>query len=624
MPGISLKCDLNKKVNSEHIKDNDLFLNALNSLIHSEFYKPEILLRDEIYLIGSTRYPEYPVRIFENDEYWVCLEGRIYGKHDSVLKNEINQLMKSVFSNGDKKIISDWVFKTDGDFIIYALNKGNKDFIIMNDILGRLPIYYYCKDNHELLLSREIQFITFLVQHSDYNYDNHDKFDMMGIAQFLLFCHTLGKRTLLKDVYRLEPATLMTINYHNSEIKIDRLYQYNFENKKYNNESLKKNAQQLVSLFSEACKNRVDTNAKNLITLSGGFDSRTIASWFHKNKIQAYAATTVDPSWKPFFGNLSDAEVAKQIAKMLNVQWEYYHFVEPRAKDLDMLLRIKKGLTYLGYGFLIQFIDKLKHEHGSSAMNLFVGYSGDRIIADLSMRHANLDELIRSILTLRVFLPLEVVASLVQIKENKIIDELRNTLSSYPEQDLGQKLVHFIFYGRQFKFVFEAEDIHRLYFWIVNPFYSIPFFNYAMNCPDKHKSQQVLYREFLYLMSPLAAAINSSNWGCSILSNKFKAVQYILTLTLKYPMFKKFLKKFIKKNRDRDERKENGRIIQCMRDQLSNCDTISKYLSCKEIEKIMNNSSSYSQAGIYNLFTIMSLMERTLCNNSTIEKFYDG
>ena len=568
MPGISLKCDLNKKVKSEHIQDNDLFLNALNSLIHSEFYKPEVLLRDEIYLVGSTRYPEYPVRIFENREYWVCLEGRIYGKHDSVLKNEINQLMKSIFSNGDKKIISDWVFKTDGDFIIYALNKSNKDFIIMNDILGRLPIYYYCKDNRELLLSREIQFITYLVQYSDYNYDNHDKFDMMGIAQFLLFCHTLGKRTLFKNIYRLEPATLMTINNHNSEIKIDKLYQYNFENKRYNNETLKKNAQQLVTLFSEACKNRVDTNAKNLITLSGGFDSRTIASWFHKNKTQAYAATTVDPSWKPFFGNLSDAEVAKQIAKMLNIQWEYYHFVEPRAKDLDMLLRIKKGLTYLGYGFLIQFIDKLKHDHGSSTMNLFVGYSGDRIIADLSMRYANLDELIRSILTLRVFLPLEVVASLVQIKENEIEDELRNTLASYPEEDLGQKLVHFIFYGRQFKFVFEAEDIHRIYFWIVNPFYSIPFFNYAMNCPDKHKSRQVLYREFLYLMSPLAAAINSSNWGCSILSNKFKAVQYILTLTLKYPMFKKFLKKFIKKNRDRDESKENGRIIQCMRDQL--------------------------------------------------------
>ena len=628
MPGISLKCYLSKKRNIDGNAHEGLFQEAITSIMHSEYYKGEILLKDDSYLLGCTKYPEYPVKIFENSNFWVCLEGKIYGKSEVVLENQINELMNYIFhtstSQDDRKIILDWLIKTDGDFAIYALNKKSKDFVILNDVLGRLPIYYFYENGSQLLLSREIDFISYFIRKSNDNHDNSDKFDRMGIAQFLLFSHTLGKRTLLKDIYRLEPATLLTIYNDNCGIKIDKLYQYNFENKKYHNNTLEKNAHELVSLFSEACEIRVDPNTKNIITLSGGFDSRTIASWFHKNKITAYAVTTVDPTWKPLVGNLSDTDIAKRIAKSLNIQWEYYHFIESRAKDLITLLRTKKGLTYLGYGFLIQFLDKLRNRHSSSGMNVFVGYSGDRILADLTIKYGSLEELISSIMTIRVFLPLNDVAAIVQIKETEILDEIRNTVSSYPEKNLSQKLVHFLFYGRQFKYVFEAEDVHRLYFWIVNPFYSIPFFNYAMNCPDKHKSQQVLYREFLYLMSPLAAAINSSNWGCSILSNKFKAVQYILTLTLKYPMFKKFLKKFIKKNRDRDESKENGRIIQCMRDQLSNCDTISKYLSCKEIEKIMNNSSSYSQAGIYNLFTIMSLMERTLCNNSTIEKFYDG
>jgi len=629
MPGISLKCDLNKKIKGDANEKDEIFLKALNSIIHNDFYKQEILLTDDPYLVGCTKYPEYPVRTFEDNEFWICLEGKIYGKDHSVLKNEIRQLMNFTFSTrsnlqGDKKIISDWLSKTDGDFVIYALNKKSKDFIVMNDVLGRLPIYYYCRDGNELLLSREMQFILSIIQESEDSHMTNDKFDRMAIAQFLLFCHTLGKRTLFSNIYRLEPATLLTIYNHNSEIKIDNLYQYNFENKKYDNDSLKKSAQKLVSLFSEACESRVDSNAKNLITLSGGFDSRTIAAWFHKNKIPAYAVTTVDPSWKPFVGNLSDVEVAKQIAKLLNIQWEYYDFVEPRAKDLVMLIRIKRGLTYLAYGFLIQFIDKLKYKHGSSAMNVFVGYSGDRILADLSMKYTSLDELTRSIMAIRVFLPLKDVAALVQIKENEIVDEIRNTLSSYPEQNLGQKLVHFIFYGRQFKFVFEAEDIHRLYFWIVNPFYSIPFFNYAMNCADEYKSQEALYREFLYLMSPLAAKIKSSNWGCSILSKKFKIVQYVLTLTWKYPMFKKFLKKFIKGSRDVEGYKENAKIIQCMQDQLKNCDTISNYLSLKEIEKILNNSGNYRPTGIDNLFTVMSLMEGTLCGNCTIEKFYHG
>ena len=177
--------------------------------------------------------------------------------------------------------------------------------------------------------------------------------------------------------------------------------------------------------------------------------------------------------------------------------------------------------------------------------------------------------------------------------------------------------------GVNLSIVFEAEDIHRLYFWIVNPFYSIPFFNYAMNCPDEHKSQQALYREFLFKMSPLAAAIKNSNWGCSILSSKFKIVQYILSLTWRYPIFKKFIKIFVRKSRDVKGYEENSKMIQCMRDQLKNCNIISNYLSHKEVEKILNNCSNYRPTGIDNLFTIMSLMERTLCNNSTIEKFYD-
>lgn len=69
---------------------------------------------------------------------------------------------------------------------------------------------------------------------------------------------------------------------------------------------------------------------------------------------------------------------------------------------------------------------------------------------------------------------------------------------------------------------------------------------------------------------------------------------------------------------------ENARVIQCMRDQLKNCDIISNYLSLKEIEKILNNCSNYKPTGIDNLFTIMSLMERTLCGYCTIEKFYDS
>ena len=82
MPGISLKCDLTKKRNDDYNERDGLFRKALTSIMHKEYYKREILLNDSPYLLGCTKYPEYPVKIFENSEFWVCFEGKIYGKND--------------------------------------------------------------------------------------------------------------------------------------------------------------------------------------------------------------------------------------------------------------------------------------------------------------------------------------------------------------------------------------------------------------------------------------------------------------------------------------------------------------------------------------------------------------
>ena len=103
-------------------------------------------------------------------------------------------------SKDDKKIISDWLIKTDGEFVIYALNKKSKDFVILNDVLGRLPIYYFCKEGNELLsIKRNCNSYHTSFRKVMITMITMTRFDRMGIAQFLLFSHTLGKRTLLSE-----------------------------------------------------------------------------------------------------------------------------------------------------------------------------------------------------------------------------------------------------------------------------------------------------------------------------------------------------------------------------------------------------------------------------------------
>ena len=238
MPGISIKCDFSKKIRGTGNDANRIFLDASKSIIHNNYYKEEILLDEDPYLVVCTRYPDYPIEILDNNEYWICVEGKIYNKQTSVLHSELYDLMNHVFeyqnkNESDKKIIADWLAGSDGDFVIYGLNKSTMDFVILNDFLGRLP-FYYCKNMTEMIASREIQLISYIQG----NTSKGALFDSMGVAQFLLFSHTLGKRTLLNEVCRLEPASVLTISSSTSQVKTQNINAFNFEDREHANKEL--------------------------------------------------------------------------------------------------------------------------------------------------------------------------------------------------------------------------------------------------------------------------------------------------------------------------------------------------------------------------------------------------
>ena len=579
------------------------------------------MLKGHSYVVGCSKYPDYPINIFETDEFWICIEGKIYGKTIEAINKETHALIRRIFettktSEEDKRVIADWLLKTDGDFVIYALNKKTKDFIIMNDVLGRLPFYYY-NQNDEILASREIQLISYLIeneQHID------TKFDKMAIAQFLLFRHTLGNRTLLSDVYRLGPASLLRIHIDNFSIQVESIYRFNFERKEHENKSIKDNAGRLVSLFTEACKSRADDNSKNLVSLSGGLDSRAVAACLRKSNVPIYAVTSTDPNWRPVDGNNTEPEIAEQIAKLLNIKWENYGVMEVRAQDIIRMIKIKRGQIYLPYCYLLPFLEKVQHKYHTSRINFFTGDGANRFFGTYDIKARNLDHLISKIIQVRSFLPLREVASLVEIDEKEIVDELRNILSSYPEESLSQKAVHYLYFEFDNKFIFEAEDIIRFYFWTVTPFYSIPFFKYAINCPDKHKSKHRLKREFLINISTSIAEIKTSNWGCSILSRKYKIMQSLLILYFKYPLLRKIIKK-LKDNQSYGYERDS-KVIRCIEEQVKNCNVISNHLSLKAVNKIINNCTDYNHFGADNLFTITSVIEKTFCKNNVIERCY--
>src|SRR5262249_41166088 len=103
-----------------------------------------------------------------------------------------------------------------------------------------------------------------------------------------------------------------------------------------------------------------------------------------------------------------------------------------------------------------------------------------------------------------------------------IVNELRDRLTAYPEEQWADRYVHFEIFERAFKWLFEGEDRNRGFFWSTAPFYATPFFLAAMRCGDRHKAHRALYRDFLLEISPAAAEVEYAGIGAPIDSDAFR------------------------------------------------------------------------------------------------------
>jgi asparagine synthase (glutamine-hydrolysing) len=407
---------------------------------------------------------------------------------------------------------------------------------------------------------------------------------------------------------------------NNTKIRISCLHAFNFDKKRYADQDAISNAKNLASLFAVACKNRADRDGNNVISLSGGFDSRTVAACLYKNKIPFSSATYVQPGWRPSVGTLTEVEIARQVANLFGCELKNYGVIEAEPRDYYTLLRIKFGLNYLEFSYLIPIMEQLKLQYRGSEVVFFTGDGGDRLLPRLipSRKLKNIEDLVSDIIDRfgGIFFPIEDVAAMTQIREDRIAEELRNVISSYPEENLYQKFVHFMLYEAAFNDLFESEDRNRAYFWSVSPYYSVPFFDYAMNCSDDVKSYSRLQKQFLLEISSSSAAIDKAEYGCSILSKRYRLIEFVVSLQQRYPKLARIIGK-IRRNKGR---KENPKMIKCLRDQLSSCESIWSYFVRDNLEHILNNSEKYNPSGISVLFTITSLVETLFCSERSIKK----
>jgi asparagine synthase (glutamine-hydrolysing) len=603
MPGLSFICNMKEGLQGQRERID----RSLETLIHASNYSCRYLLDDERFVLASTGYPEYPVKLLQLSDYTIIVEGRLYALADESLPNEMGRLCHILFtkSKNDFSWLTNWLLGTEGDFIILFLKRSSGEIRILNDVLGRLPCYF-SKQGGIFMLSRELRFIANLV--------TERKYDRMAIAQCLLFGYPWGTRTFLKNIKRLPPATLVSIDEIGLENSLESLYTFNFDSKEHVDRTVQENASKLVKLFRESCRQRTDKTGSNVVSLSGGLDSRSVAAGLHAERAPFVAVTFL----KHGRSSSPDMTYAAQLAKLCGWDWEAYLLDPPCGKDFLQLLRIKSGLNYLGMSFILPFLQRIAAEYDGN-VTYFTGDGGDKLLPPLTARRfTRLEKLAKFVLHTNQRSSLKRVAALTQLPESEIMAELADHLATYPERDLRSQYTHFMIHERAMKWLFEGEDRNRSYFWTAAPFYSIRFFAYAMNCPDNQKERYLLYRRFLENLSMRTAEIVHADAGLPPGSRWYGLWQAARMLLMDWLPWNLKMKL-----QGSNSYGPSSPLVSCMRDQIRTCDALQLCFSSKALQEAVDNCSHYSREELENLFSMTSTIEDIDKRRSGLEDYRD-
>ncbi len=525
MPGISLFFDSEKKLNKEKI------LKLLKEFSFKN-YEIDLIYQNDFFFVFSIYYNFYPFKIFKKDNFLIFLEGKIYNKNEREIEKDLKEIYKDFLKDSNyKEKIRNFILETDGEYIIGIFDKDN--FLIFNDSIGRLPIYYF-KDEKNFFLSRDIGILNKIIHKRE--------IDLESVSEYLIFMYPVGNKTLLKNVYRSFPATIF--EFKNGKINICKIYEWNFEEKE--NLSYKKYLEILYEKFIEGIKNRVE-NFKDfnlILGLSGGFDSRIVFLGLKKLNYNFYPVTFIDPDKK----HLPDLIVSKKISEISKMDLKIFDIKEFKLDSIKKLIEIKCGLNYAEMGFLIDFFRKAKEIYGEKSI-YFTGDGGDKILPYIlpTKKFKNYEELFKWIIIKNKIFGIEEIKKFSNLNMKKIKEKILEKIYLYPEKNLNYKYIHFLFYERCFNWLFEGEDRNRYFMFSTTPFYSLEFFKNGISIPDEYKKYYKIYRDFFKILDGEIAKIEKSFFGFDIFSKKIFLREF-----LKYNLSKfLFIAELVEKNKEK-------------------------------------------------------------------------
>lgn len=208
---------------------------------------------------------------------FIVFNGEIYN-HNEIRKELQNNNIKFDTKSDTEVILKsylyyglDFVNKLNGMFSFFILDKKINKCFIFRDRIGIKPLYYYHNSNNNIFLfASEVKSIIASECYSkNLNYQS--------MSDYLTLRYTDSKNSIWEGINKLEPGHYIEYSLDNFNFKINKYWNYKFDNKIVKTD--REYHKEFKELFEDSVEKRIISSDVPVgVFLSGGLDSSMISS----------------------------------------------------------------------------------------------------------------------------------------------------------------------------------------------------------------------------------------------------------------------------------------------------------------------------------------------------------
>ena len=211
--------------------------------------------------------------------------------------------------------------KLNGMFSIAIYDFSKNKLILARDRMGKKPLYW-CVFNDTLIFGSELKS---LLLHPLFK----KEIDLISLNKYLQYDYIPSPNTILKNVYKLEPASYLVFD--NGNIEKNIFWKMDFTERDI---SFKNAVNELGERIEDSTVRRLMSDVPLGIFLSGGLDSSTIAYFAQKNskeKIKTFSIGFKEASF-------DESAYAREVSEHLGT--EHYERILSAKDSLDLIPKI--------------------------------------------------------------------------------------------------------------------------------------------------------------------------------------------------------------------------------------------------------------------------------------------